>query len=84
MVAFFLPAGTPLAPGVGSKGQNTFSESSQVVYHREWSIEHHESKYSVLTHSSPEMGSKGQIFNFFWNMVMLHIKLKGMKRASTW
>ena len=47
-----------MTPG---KVKHFFSESSDVAYHREWSIEHHESKCSVLTHSSPEMGSKGQI-----------------------
>ena len=32
MVASILPLNTPLTPGVGSKGQNIFSESIPVAY----------------------------------------------------
>ena len=68
MQAHILSLHTPSTPGVGVKGQNIFfSESSHVAYQirREWSIEHHASTYSVITHPRPLGGVTGQN-NFFF------------------
>ena len=52
MQAHILSLHTPSIWG-GVKGQNIFSESSHVAYQiwKEWSIEHHASTTSVLTHT---------------------------------
>ena len=50
MVANILPAEPHLTPEVGSK--HFFSEISHVAYQIKGSIEHHESKYSVLSTKS--------------------------------
>ena len=41
---------------------------------------------SLNTPSTPGVGSKGFLnkIKLFQNMVMLHIKLKGMMHAATW
>ena len=67
MQAHSLSLHTPSNPVVGSKVKTFFSESSHDAYQirREWSIKHHASTYSVLTHIPP-MGveSKGQNSTF--------------------
>ena len=75
----FCPYTHPRPLGWGQRSKQFFSESSHVAYQirREWSIEHHASTYSVLTHTlNPWGGVKGQN-NFFLKVVMLHIKLGG-------
>ena len=60
MVANILPTDTPSTQGVGSKGQTiSFSKSSHVAYQ---SMEHHESKYAVITHASDPWGGVKRSF----------------------
>ena len=62
-----------------------FTERSHAAYQikREWSIEHHASPYSVLTHIlDPSVGVKGQTF-FLLKEVGLHIKLKGTEHSAS-
>ena len=70
---------TPSTPGWSCMVK--ISESSHVAYQMEWSIEHHASTYSDLTHILILwVGSKGQIVFFFLKILMImHIKLKGME-----
>ena len=86
MQAHILSLHTPSTPTLGGvKDQNIFfSESSHVAsqIRREWSIEHHASTHSVLTHTlCPWRGVKGQNIFFFLKVVNLscciyHIKWK--------
>ena len=69
MVANILPTDTPSIQGVGSKGQTiSFSESSHVAYQikMKLSTEHHESKYTVITHTNDPWGGIKRSFFFLF------------------
>ena len=72
----------PLPPPQMSKGHNpTFSKQCPVAYQI---MEQHGSKYFVRP--PPPLrpwGLKAKI-HLFQNMVLLHIKSKGMANAATW
>ena len=74
-------------PGVGLKGKNSlfFSESGHAAYRIKGNdaCNNMQAKYLHLyTHSTPGIGSKGENIFLLQNMVMLHIKLKGMKHVT--
>ena len=81
MVANILPIDTPSTQGVGSKGQTIyFSESSHVAYQIKADGACSNMVANILPTDTPltqGMGSKGQTISFT-DIVMLHIKLKGL------
>ena len=81
MVANILPTDTPSTQGVGSKGQTIFffSERSQVAYQ----IKADEAGSNIVANILPTQGvrSKGQTISFY-EVVMLHIKLKGIEHRA--
>ena len=88
MVADILPT-DPLTLGKGSVGQNTtFSEHGNAAYQMK---ENHECSNMVANilpadpHTPSPLGDEvsRSKFNFFQNMVMLHIKLKRITNAET-
>ena len=93
MVANILPAAPnppllPLALGLGSKGQNsTVSEHAHVSYQIKGNHECSNMVANILPADpslpDPGDGVKRSKFNL-QNMVMLHIKLKGITNAATW
>ena len=85
MQAHILSLHTTLNLWDGIKGQsNFFSESSHVAYQirREWSIDHHASTHSILTHtpSTPRVGS----MSFILKVAMMHIKLKEREHRASY
>ena len=86
--ATWLPA-DPLSPPptLGSVGQNlTFSEHGFVAYQIK---DNHEcsnmvAKMLPTDPQEPGDGVSRSEFNFYQNMVMLHIKLKIIMKAATW
>ena len=83
MVANILPPPPmPLTQSIGQK--STFSEHCHVTSRR---MQQHGSKYFMCTSPSPQdprvWGPKVKI-QLFQNMIMLHIKLKGIMNAATW
>ena len=76
-----LPADPPPHPGVGSICQkSTFSEHCHVAYQIKQNY-----KILLQTPSSPDPGVLVKRSNFHsQNMVMLHIRLKGIRNAATW
>ena len=86
MIANILPTCTPPTPGMGSKGQDsTFWEHSHVAYpiKGKLSIEHYESKYSVLTHTLDPWGEVKRSIFLFWNWSCCIPKLKLKMQANT-
>ena len=83
----FCPYTHPRPLGCGQMHKNMlllFPEKSHVAYQirNEWSIEHHASTYSILTHIlDPWGGVKAQNI-FFLKVVMLFIKLKGTEHRT--
>ena len=67
---------TTLTPGMGSKVKPFFLKVVKLYSKREWNVEHHASTYSILTHTVKCSNY------FFLNIVMLHIKLKGMEHRA--
>ena len=82
MAANILPTDTPLAQGVGSKGQTIyFSESSHVAYQIKADKAGSNMVANILPTDTPStqgVGSKG----LFLKVVMLHIKLKGIEHRA--
>ena len=72
-----------------SKGQNsTFSEHGHVAYQIKDNHECSNMAANILPtdppYPHPRDGVSRSKFNFFQNMVMLHIKLKKITNAATW
>ena len=66
--------------GMGSIGQkSTLLEHGHVAYQVQ--VSHH---FAADPTPDPWIGVKGQNSTFFQNIVMLHIKLKGIWNAATW
>ena len=91
MVPNILPADpTPLTLGIGvktSKGQNsTFSEYGNVAYQIKGNDTCSNMVANILPADPPLPADPGGgvKIQLFQNMVMLHIKLNGMKNAATW
>ena len=92
MVANILPADPPPSPnpGDGVISQNsTFSEHGHVAYQLK-GITKCSSIVAIFLPTDPPppttIGRRGQEvkIQLFQNMVMLHIKLKGITNAATW
>ena len=87
MQAHILSLHTPLALGWGQEVKTVaLSESSHVVYHYQIKGMKHRApcKHTICPytkHSAPVVGSKGQIF-FFLKNVMLLIELKGKEQRA--
>ena len=78
-VSKYFAQGTPLTPGVGSKGQTFFSESSHVVYHIKGNWAQSTMIANILslhTPSTPGVGSKGPFFFSKSGNVAYQIKVK--------
>ena len=76
----FCPCTHPLPLGLGQKVETSFSESSHVVYQKNGAPCKH--TFCPYTHPQPlTWGQKIKGF-YFLGVVMLHIKLKGMKRRA--
>ena len=85
MVANILPADTPTL-GMESVGQNpTFSEHGHVAYQMKENHECRNMVANILPTDTPDPGDRvnRSKFNFFQNMVMLHIRLKRITNAAT-
>ena len=84
MVAYILPTDTPSTQGVGSKGQTIFfSQSSHVAYQIK-ADDAGSNMANILPTDTPltqGVGSKGQTISFT-EVVMLHIKLKGIEHRA--
>ena len=83
MVATCLLAKPFLTLGMRSIGQNsTFSGNGHVAYQIKWNheMQQHGSKY-FLPAGPLTLGVK---INYFQNVVLLHIKLKGITNAAAW
>ena len=79
----------PPTLGVGSKGKNsTFSEYSHVAYQIKGNDECSNMVANILPQPPPPPdpwgGVKRSKYIYYHDMVMLHIKLKGMTHAATW
>ena len=71
-------------PLTGSISQNSaFSEHGHVAYQIKWNheMQQHSSNYFAWLHA-PDPANRSKV-NFFQNIVMLHIKLKGIMNAAT-
>ena len=94
MVADILP-GDPHSPtppaGIGSIGQiSTFSEHGQVAFQIKWNHEMQQHSSTYVDHRPPTSpynprgwDQKVKI-HLLQNMVMMHIKLKGITNAAIW
>ena len=85
MVANILPTDTPSTQGVGSKGQTLyFSESSHVAYQIKADDTGSNMVANILPTDIPStqgVGSKVKLY-LFLEVVMLHIKLKGIEHRA--
>ena len=79
------PTHTHTTLGIGLIGQNLTFSDFHVAYQIKWNheMQHHGSKYLPSDPPTPLTRSIGQS-QLFQNMVMLHIKLKGIMDAATW
>ena len=79
----------PLTLAIGSKGPNTtFSEHGHIAYQIKWNPECSKMVANILPADPPPprpwgWGQKVKI-QLFQNMVMLHIKLKGVMNTEAW
>ena len=83
MIANNFPADSPSPTtlDMGSIGQNsTFSEHGHVACEIKWNHEMQQHGKHGMKYPPPN-ADKSQLFQ---NMVMLHIKLKGIMNAATW
>ena len=77
MVAIILPSDKPLTLGFGQKVKPCLFLKVVMLHIKLKGIEHHESKYAVITHTLDPMGWGQKVFFFsFLKVIMLHIKLK--------
>ena len=85
MVANILPTDTPSTQGEGSKGQTiSFSESSHVAYQIKADDAGSHMVANILpidTPSTQGLGKKVKLY-LFLNIVMWHIKLKGIEHRA--
>ena len=85
MVANILPTDTPSTQGVGSKGQTiSFSESSHVAYQIKADNAGSNMVANILPTDTPSTQGVGQKVKLylFLQVVMLHIKLKGIDHRA--
>ena len=79
----FCPYTNPLPLGSRQTVKFFFCLKVSCCISKEWSMEHHASTHYILTHTlSPWRGVKKSKDFIFLEVVMLHIKLKGMKRRA--
>ena len=77
-----LPADPPsLDPACQKVNIQTFSENTLATYQIKWKNECSNIVANILLADKPGCGIKIQLFQ---NMVMLHVKLKGIMNTASW
>ena len=84
MVANILPADLP--PTILGIKRSKFNFFRSISNLRDSRMQQHDSKYFAPSPTPPDPGGWGQkvSIQLFQNMVMLHIRLKGITNAATW